>query len=66
MKKETKNPSTLVRLKEKGQITIPEAVRERMGLVVGDYLEFSTDGKRLILTPKAVVVVDRDHPRANR
>ena len=64
MKKETEKP-ILVRLKEKGQVVIPEAVRVRVGLEVGDYLEASTDGKRVILTPKAVVVVDRDDPRAN-
>ena len=64
MKKETEKP-ILVRLKEKGQIVIPEAVRVRVGLEVGDYLEASTAGKRVILTPKAVVVVDRDDPRAN-
>ena len=65
MKKEPNNSSTLVRLTEKGQIVIPEAVDVRVGLEVGDYLEASTDGKRVILTPKAVVVVDRDDPRAN-
>ena len=38
---------------EKGQVTIPKAIRERLGLRPGTVLEFQTEGGRLIGT-KAV------------
>jgi AbrB family looped-hinge helix DNA binding protein len=61
MKKSTKqpDPSTLVRLKEKGQVVVPEPIRQQLGLSVGDYLEVTTDGRRVVLTPKQVMIVDR-------
>lgn len=49
---------SLVRIKEKYQITVPLELRERLGLELGDYLEASVEDGRLILTPKDVV--DRD------
>lgn len=47
----------LVRVKEKYQVTLPAAVREKTGVSVGDLLEAKVQGKRITLTPK--VVVDR-------
>lgn len=47
----------LVRVKEKYQVTLPAALREKTGVVVGDLLEAKVQGKRITLTPK--VVVDR-------
>lgn len=45
----------LVRLKEKGQMTVPAEIREQLKLKRGDLLEVQTDGRAIILVPKAVV-----------
>lgn len=50
----------LVKLKPKGQMTIPAALRDRLRLRQGDLLEVSTDGRAIILVPKAVI--DREGP----
>jgi len=49
----------LVRVKQKFQVTIPDDVRRRVGLEVGDMLEASTKNNMITLRPK--IVVDR-HP----
>jgi AbrB family looped-hinge helix DNA binding protein len=46
------------RLTSKGQVTIPQAVRERLGLVPGAEVEFAEEG--------GVVVVRRAAPRTGR
>lgn len=39
-------------LTSKGQVTIPKAIRERLGLSEGDTLEFSVDNKgRIVARP---------------
>lgn len=48
----------LVRIKEKFQVTLPVSIREKAGLEVGDVLEAEVKGKKITLTPQAVV--DRD------
>ena len=35
-------------LSEKGQITIPKALRDQLGLVPGTVLEFAAEGGRLV------------------
>jgi AbrB family looped-hinge helix DNA binding protein len=45
----------LVRLKPKGQMTIPAELRDRLRLQQGDLLEVSTDGRAIILVPKTVI-----------
>lgn len=50
---------TLLKLKEKYQITVPSEVREKLNLQVGDYIEAEEKDGKIILTPKAVV--DRKH-----
>lgn len=47
-------------LTSKGQITVPKAVRDRLGLRTGDVLEFrfEPDG-RVVLRPLAASAVDR-------
>ena len=45
----------LVRVKEKYQVTLPTAVRQKAGVAVGDLLEAQVRGKKITLTPKTVV-----------
>lgn len=40
-----------------GQIRIPKAIREKLHLDTGDYLEFDASGGKLIATPKRLVEV---------
>ena len=45
----------LVRLKRKGQMTIPAEIRERLQLRDGDLLEVTAAGRTIVLVPKMVV-----------
>ncbi len=45
----------LVKVKEKYQVTLPAAVREKAGLEVGDLLEAKVVGRKITLTPKTVL-----------
>src|SRR5665213_3592032 len=49
----------LAKVKQKGQVTIPANIREHLGLDEGDYVEVTTEGSRIVLTPQ--VISDR-HP----
>ncbi|HEY4520932.1 MAG TPA: AbrB/MazE/SpoVT family DNA-binding domain-containing protein [Candidatus Paceibacterota bacterium] len=53
--KETKS---IARVKQKGQVTIPAALRAAVGIDEGDFVEISREQHRIVLTPK--VVSDRD------
>ena len=44
----------LVKIKDKGQVTLPAKIRERLGLDVGDYVEVTEEGNRIVLIPQAV------------
>jgi AbrB family looped-hinge helix DNA binding protein len=48
----------LIKIKEKGQLTLPAKIRERHGLDVGDYVEVKEEGNRIILVPQKIS--DRD------
>jgi AbrB family looped-hinge helix DNA binding protein len=48
---------SLVRVKEKFQVTIPTELREALHLAVDDLLEATIENDTIVLTPK--VVVDR-------
>jgi AbrB family looped-hinge helix DNA binding protein len=48
----------LVKVKQKFQVVIPESVRKRVPLAVGDMLEVVVQGRTIVLKPK--LVVDRD------
>ena len=39
-----------VRVSEKGQVTIPKRLRDRLGIVVGDVLDFEEERGRLVAT----------------
>jgi AbrB family looped-hinge helix DNA binding protein len=45
----------LVRVKEKYQVTLPAAVREKAGVAVGDLLEADVKGKKIMLVPGSVI-----------
>ncbi len=49
---------SLVKVKEKYQVTIPAAVRQKAGVTVGDLLEAKVQGKKITLIPK--IAVDRE------
>lgn len=51
----TRSSMSLVKIKHKGQMTIPVEIRDRLQLHQGDLLEATTDGRSVILTPKALV-----------
>ena len=52
----------LVKVKEKYQVTLPAALREKAGLEVGDLLEAEVVGKKITLTPKTML--DRELAQA--
>lgn len=45
----------LVKVKERFQVTIPNSLRESIGLEVGDILEATIENERIVLIPKTVV-----------
>jgi len=49
---------SLVRVKTKGQVTIPTRLRERVGLNIGDVLEARIERGKITLTPQSLL--DRD------
>ena len=49
----------LVKLKQKGQLTLPVAVRKALSLGQGDLLEATVEDGKVVLYPKAVVDRDR-------
>ena len=46
---------SLVKVKDKYQVTLPAEVRRKIGLAVGDLLEIEVEGEKITLTPKSVV-----------
>ena len=52
----------LVKIKQKYQVTLPAALREKAGLEVGDLLDAKVEGKKITLTPKSVL--DRELAQA--
>jgi AbrB family looped-hinge helix DNA binding protein len=45
---------SLVKIKEKGQVTLPAKLRARHHLSVGDYVEVKEEGNRIVLIPQDV------------
>lgn len=46
---------SLVKVKTKGEVTLPSALRERAGLNVGDLLEARFEKGKITLTPKSLI-----------
>ena len=61
---------SLVKVKDKYQVTLPAAAREQLGLEVGDLLEAQVSKGKITLTPKSVVdrevALGRDDIRRGR
>ena len=53
------DPSSLVRLKQKGQVVISDEIRQKLQLSEGDFFEVTTDSRRVIFIPKKVTITDR-------
>ena len=51
--------SALVKVQNKGQMTIPRRVRSVVGLSDGDLVEVKAVGRKIIITPQ--LVIDRSH-----
>ncbi len=45
----------LVKVKNKYQVTLPTAVREKAGITIGDLLEATAEKGRITLIPKTVI-----------
>ncbi len=46
---------TLVRVRSKGQMTLPDRIRRSARLGEGDYVEVSMQGDAIVLRPKKVI-----------
>ncbi len=46
---------SIVRIKTKYQVTIPNDLRKRMGVRIGDFLEAKVEKGKITFTPKTVV-----------
>ena len=46
---------SLVKVKEKYQVTIPSAIRHKLSLKVGDILEIGLENDQIVLKPKIIV-----------
>lgn len=47
----------LVRVQEKGQVTLPAAIRQRLGLKKGDLVAVSQTEDGVLITPQAAVAI---------
>lgn len=45
----------IVKVLEKGQVTLPAKIRQEVGLETGDYVKVEKEGSRIVLTPQAMV-----------
>jgi AbrB family looped-hinge helix DNA binding protein len=68
---------SLVKVKEKYQITIPPEIRDKLSLKIGDILEANLENSQIVLKPKMLIdksemwerlfeVLDRVHSKNNQ
>lgn len=50
---------TLMKVRPKGQITLPDAVRKAARLSEGDYLEVSVEEGAIVMRPKKLIDADQ-------
>jgi AbrB family looped-hinge helix DNA binding protein len=46
---------SIVKVKTKGQVTIPTTLRRQAGLSIGDFLEAKIEGGNIVLKPQSLV-----------
>jgi len=46
---------SIVKVKTKGQVTIPTTLRQQAGLNIGDFLEAKIEGGNIVLKPQSMV-----------
>ncbi|TXG86891.1 MAG: AbrB/MazE/SpoVT family DNA-binding domain-containing protein [Thermomicrobiales bacterium] len=51
-------PANLVRVQEKGQVTLPAAARRRLGIKKGDIVAVTETADGLLITPQAVIAAN--------
>lgn len=54
----TYSEKKLVRVQEKGQVTLPSEVREKLGLRKGDLVSVTSTGNGILLTPQEIVATE--------
>ena len=54
----TQAQSKLSVVQEKGQVTIPSEIREKLGLKKGDYVAFVETDQGILITPREVVAME--------
>ena len=47
--------ATLTKVTRNGQVTLPKSIRDRFGILEGDYVEVTIEDERVVLTPKKVI-----------
>jgi AbrB family looped-hinge helix DNA binding protein len=57
---------SIVRVKSRFQVVIPESVRAQIGVEVGDVFEATAEKGRIVLKPKTAVAVDEYTPADRR
>lgn len=55
---------SLVKVRQRGQVTLPQDVRDQLQIEEGNYLEASVENYTIVLKPK--VMVDRRRDREKR
>jgi AbrB family looped-hinge helix DNA binding protein len=51
-------PTNLVRVQEKGQVTLPAAARRRLGIKKGDVVAVTETAEGLLIVPQTVVAAN--------
>jgi len=46
---------SIIKLKTKGQITIPASLRQQVGLSIGDILKVNVEAGKITLTPQSII-----------
>ena len=46
---------SLIKVREKTQITIPSKIRKELGIKKGDYLEIAKEDDRIVIIPKILI-----------
>ena len=47
--------ATIIKIQDKGQLTIPNPIRTKAGLMKGDFVEATFERGKIVLTPKTVI-----------